>query len=692
MSKNHSLSKGASVDISPRARVPVGALVLSAFASVACAVDEGEPGLPGGGDAKLSFALNPADALTLTAQAQLEPRRQALRNVIWGTTSLPSTEATVHALTPNCTIAGLQGVASKQELRVAVDGEEELACHFAPTSSNGRLVVFNPGHACNVDDGSNGSTDAGSYGDKRAVQALLSEGYGVLVTYMPHYRPDDCPAPGGPDPHVAMFQNLHPPTGSAWQYFFAAVVSGLNYVQNHHAYSGFDMVGLSGGGWTTVVYAAVDPRIKTSVQVAGSEPMEFWNDQSDNSEQTSPALYNVAAYRDLYALGGAGSGRRQVQVLNRNDSCCFTPGWLGTAPATWQPNVRAYERELRVGLGAMGDDGVFRQEIDDAAVQHQISRNALANVVLAELGGARSRVGAANENDAFARGPNGNMWHWSAAGWADTGLALIGVPAVVLNGTHPIDLFYRDPSNALRHAWKNGSAWASEALGGVVVSDPAAVSWAPGRYDVVAFGGDYKLYHWSSAQSGFDLPVASIAGVGTPTLVSSGSNTLDAVFREPGGAVGRLFWNGASWGSESLGGQIVGFPSAAVTSGPVRRVYALGLDYRLYENAKVGAGSWSGWQSVSAAAGATATPLAGAPKAVVRADGVVVVHVRTRANGLAIFARPSSWNVTMPAGATLAGVPTPLPSGASWAGDAATNSLLLYSSGGAWSSKSGDVE
>jgi hypothetical protein len=650
-----------------------------------------------GGVARLSPAPIAADVLTLTSESQLAPRRRALLNFIWGSDSLPSSQAVPRAATANCQINGLGNVAKTEELRIAMElNQEELACHFVASAPNGRLVVFNPGHACSVADGSDWRTDAGSYGDQRTIQTLLVDGYSVLVTFMPHYRPDDCPT--GPDPHAWMFANLHPATGSVWKYFLEPITASLNYLvanagpRGFPAYSEFDMVGLSGGGWTATVYAAIDTRIKISVHVAGSEPLEFWNNHVDNAEQTLPALYNVAAYRDLYVLGASGGGRRQVQVLNRRDKCCFMPGWNGLDLTTWEPAVRAYDVAVRSDIVHMGDHGMFRQEIDDASVTHQISRNALGNVILPELEGGRAHVSAASEADAFVRGGNGYLWHWSAAaGWEDTGLAMVGVAAVVINSSHPLDVFYRDQSNRLRQAWKTGSGWTSRSLGGVIISDPAAVSWGPGRFDIVAFGGNYALYHWSSAQSGFDLPVASLRGVGAPTIVSAASNSLDAVFRDLGGGVSRLFWDGTRWSSEALGGSILGLPSAAVTPGPVRRVYFLGHDNMLYENTKRTGTPWSGWISVSAAAGATGTALAGSPRAVLGADSVVSVHVRTKGNQLAIFRRPSTWRLTMPGGTVFQGVPTPVPSGASWVDGAASNDVQLFS-GGVWSSKGGVIE
>lgn len=645
-------------------------------------------------------ALLPPDAITLTSAGQITPRRQALRNLIWGSTSLPNTQAVPRAPTGNCQLSGLIGVAKTEELRIAMDlNQEGLACHYVAATPNAKLVVFNPGHACSVADGSTWNADAGSFGDQRAIQTLLSDGYSVLATFMPHYRPDDCPAAAGaPDPHGIMFATLHPTSGSVWKYFVEPINASLNYLaangvaRGFPVYTEFDMVGLSGGGWTTTVYAAVDTRIRTSVQVAGSEPLEMWNNNSDGAEQTTPALYNVAAYRDLYTLGAAGAGRRQIQVLNPRDNCCFFPGWQGFPATSWESTLRSMETNIRSNLFAIGELGIFRLEIDEASVEHQISRDALGNVILSELEGGRLHVGAASSTDAFVRGSNDHIWHFGASVWEDTGLSAVGVPAVLAGGTHGIDLFYRDQGNAIRQGFKVGSAWTSVPLNGVIVSDPAVVSWGPGRFDVVAFGGDYKLYHWSSAGGGFDLPVAALQGVGTPTLVSAGVNSLDAFFRDTGGGVSRLFWNGSNWGSEPLGGSIMGVPGAAVTSGPVRRVYALGHDNLLYENAKAGSGAWSGWASVSMAAGATSTKLAGSPLALVRSsDGVVTVQVRTTANQLAVFARPAGWNLTLPGGPTLLGAPTPVAAGITWAHGVVANDLQRLS-GGVWSAKGGFFE
>jgi hypothetical protein len=189
-----------------------------------------------------------------------------------------------------------------------------------------------------------------------------------------------------------MFERLRPATGSVWKYFVEPIVDSLNYLvhsapsRGSPIYSSFGMVGLSGGGWTTVVSAAIDARIQVSVQVAGSEPLEFWNGYESEEEQTLPDLYRIAAYRDLYILGASGAQRRQVQVLNRLDDCCFFPGWLGAEGDNWEPSVRAYAAAIGDRVEAIGDGGSFHVDIDDTAVTHEISRSALTNIILPALG------------------------------------------------------------------------------------------------------------------------------------------------------------------------------------------------------------------------------------------------------------------------------------------------------------------
>src|SRR5260370_23664905 len=145
---------------------------------------------------------------------------------------------------------------------------------------------------------------------------------------MPHYKPNDCGTPS----HDWMFANITT-TGSVMKFFLEPVAVCLNYLKTKSVadgfpvYQDFNMVGLSGGGWTTTVYAAIDPRIQLSFPVAGTIPLYLRSGGSiGDTEQVLANFYQIAGYPDLYVLGSYGSGRTQMQILNRHADRCFGAG------------------------------------------------------------------------------------------------------------------------------------------------------------------------------------------------------------------------------------------------------------------------------------------------------------------------------------------------------------------------------
>jgi len=553
-----------------------------------------------------------------------------------------------------------------------------VACHFLANQSNGKLVVLHHGHDCQLNDGSSLYSADDSYGLYRTIYGLLRDGFSVMGVYMPKKSPADC---AGGDPHPDMVNFIPTGSGSSLRYFLDPTLGALNYAKGlmPSRYSEYHMIGLSGGGWTTVWYSALDPSIKTSISVAGSLPFEFWPGSHGEDEQVHPPYYSQTGYRDLYVLGAQGFGRRQIHILNRHDTCCFTPGTNGWQPSTagpWVSDVRAYETQIRSLLVNLG--GMLRVEIDEAPTQHTISRNAVTNVILAELEGARTHIGAVDDADAFVRGGNGNIWRFNNNTWSDTGLAAVGVPAVVhVSGGNSIDIFYRDSSNQLRHAFPGMSGWTVDSnVSGTIISDPVAVSSTSGRWDAVAWGSDYLLYHWSSAFSGSQQISTTASGVGRLSMFSAAGNQLDLFLRGQADGVFHMEFNGTSWSFDTLfqWGTNRGFPSAVVTTElvlvrgqyvlrPTRRVYSFGHDDRLYENSKVGSGSWSNWQSLSNVVGQSGLSLVGSPTA--SASGSYAhVATRTTASNLAIFSLNGSWSFT-DLGPGVAGAPTAVqPSGA----------------------------
>ena len=352
----------------------------------------GLAGLLSPGAGSVRAALVDDHEITLHTRREIEARRQSLVEFIWGSDGFPRRRQPDLVVTniphPVHHLTSLQRV---DELRFHLaDGLEGLAYHFIPEQPNGQLVVVHHGHACTLDD--DPSPTNSPYGMQRTIHGLLREGYGVLGVFMPRKQPGDCT--GG---HEKLFDIRTP--GSGLRFFLEPTAISLNYLKSKSRtgrfprYRKFHMIGLSGGGWTTTVYAAIDPTIEQSFPVAGTIPLYLRTGGSvGDMEQFLPAFYRLAGYPDLYILGAHGKDRGQVQILVRQDDCCFGERQHDAAQAKlpYADAMRAYEREVQRALKSAGP-GMFRLEIDDAAPAHMISHEAIDRMILPQLKKARGK-------------------------------------------------------------------------------------------------------------------------------------------------------------------------------------------------------------------------------------------------------------------------------------------------------------
>ncbi len=331
--------------------------------------------------------------------ADVDRVRRDLVRYVWRTQGFPATkQPTVQANAPWPVYPAVSPTATPPTnldhidvLSVAMEeGYTAFVYHFVSKQPGNRLMVQHGGHGHYFD-------SSGAYA---VLEALLDRGWSVMEVWMPGYGPNQptaCPDPqhcGNPD-HNAIIaaaspaRNYHP-----LKFFLEPVIVGLNYAQAHYTYSDIGMVGLSGGGWTTVLSAAIDPRIRLSVSVAGSLPL-VWREGANEGdrEQCDNEFYAIGGYPDLYVLGAAGTGRRAVQVSNRLD------GNFGHCQLKlFESNVRATALALGGGsYQAITDDSVFdgatahqySQYFVDAVLTHEIARDGVAIVDDDEPDGAQ---------------------------------------------------------------------------------------------------------------------------------------------------------------------------------------------------------------------------------------------------------------------------------------------------------------
>jgi hypothetical protein len=569
----------------------------------------------------------------IASASDVVAKRASLIQYIWGQSALPTDQQLTLLSNVDSPIDCSVGLARVDEFRMVlgptVSGATmpARAWHFVPTAPKHRLVIVHDGHMPENDcttlfeDAEDGFSP---YGLQMTINALLAEGYDVLAVPMPLFQPDDCS-----QDHNALFDPGNAPAagGTAMRYFFDPVLRSLNALLQGQTFTEIGMTGLSGGGWTTTVYAAVDPRITMSFPVAGSLPLWMRNPtpydaatpsgamglplsrlhsadlpgpqvaacgEFGDRENSLPSFYQIAGYPDLYVLGAYGRGRTQVQILNRNDGCCFGQD-QHSDPSTYDADIRGYEKDVRAALRRLGE-GEFRLEVDEASTNHMISRNAVHNMILGELDGAHRAVGAHSTNHVFKRGYNGNLWHYAGHGWQDLGYPMIGRPAVVENAIHAIDVVVRDVTNEPLHLYYDGTQWHDEALiafdgnweylpDGKIITDPVAVSPQSGVIEVVAFGSDFQAYRWTLDGSTQTLDSASGSGlaVGAPALARNASGGFDIYYRSAADVdppmcmeQPRVLYRQAAgayeqWGDEQrIGGVLAGYPVVRSDSGSIR--------------------------------------------------------------------------------------------------------------------------
>lgn len=207
-------------------------------------------------------------------------------------------------------------------------------------------------------------------------------------------------------------------------------------------------------------------------------------------------------------------------------------------------------------------------------------------------------------------------------------------PAVVSPDSGRRDLLWT-AGGTLRHQVRlPGGSWSRVLdLGGSLRSQPAVVSWAPGRFDVFARGADDRL-KWRVWRSGTWSGWRSLGGVLTsaPTVASWGKGRLDVFVRGGGDALYQRTYAGGVWRAwQRRGGALTSSPAA--TSWRPRRIDLVArttgadLVHRVYRTAT----GWSAWRNLGgrlASQPAVASPVRGRVDAFFRA-GTGRIRVRS---------------------------------------------------------------
>jgi hypothetical protein len=549
-------------------------------------------------------------AVNLATPADAPNKRRDLVEYLWGPAGMPANAlpASVERGVPSPLQESMPNLARVDHFVFDLGhGIKNEAFHFIPQNPKGRLVIVQQGHAATLDSGYLGNT----------IAELVEHGYSALGAMMPcfNYSYPCPPTPSnldGSNPHGGVMNDivLADGTGHPLRLFLDHLVESLNYLRTRSvadefpAYDEFAMTGLSGGGWTTMVYSALDPTIRLSVPVSGGTPFshrkcsypapECIDGYEGDAEQVVQPFYRIAGYMDLFAMASAEPGRRQVQVQIRNDACCFGVydySLYSPIPnVPWDQAVRSDEQTIQGFLSQSPGAGWYRYEIDEtSAGLHVISPGTRAQVLFAELDGERRPMAARSASAIYARGSAGMLWRGPS--WASLDQTVVGTPSAIADD----ELVLRDATSNIVHISMQGGGLKRDVWPGTIAGNPAAQRLGTDDVAVVAVGADARLWLWRATAG--DVALSSIDSAtevaGTPVLLSTGASQLDAFVRRTDDALQHLYLRAGGWTSEAIAGTFHGEPTALISDDGVLRVLARGADDRLWEaRQKAAGGDW----------------------------------------------------------------------------------------------------
>ena len=240
-------------------------------------------------------------------------------------------------------------------------GINSVSYLLLPEKSNEKLILYHHGH------------DGDFLLGNDTIQFFLERDFTVLAMTMPLVGMNNQPIieiDGFGEMHLIshdQFSLLEQNTFNPMKLFIHPIQVNLNFLDKEYDFKRYSIIGLSGGGWTGLVYSAIDDRISDSFSVASSVPFYLRVDVRDigDYEQTNIDLYRIANYLELYILAGYGDDRKHVQIFNKNDPCCYSG--IG---------YESYEFFIKDKLAKLGK-GNFQILVDDTHSEHKVSNTML---------------------------------------------------------------------------------------------------------------------------------------------------------------------------------------------------------------------------------------------------------------------------------------------------------------------------
>ena len=307
--------------------------------------------------------------IEIDTKKDLNLKRTALINYIWKDQIPTKLPTNIEERFIDDNFSDIKNLKQQDKITIEMEhGINSIAYFFTPYESNNKLIIYHHGHA-------------GDFSlEKNTLASFLNNGYSVLEFNMPLRGMNNQPvietSDFGPIKFIShnQFSLLESPQFSPMKYFVEPITLSLNHIDENYDFDSYYMVGLSGGGWTTVLYSAIDERISESYSVAGSYPLHLRHETKNigDYEQFNPNIYRISNYLELYTMSSFGDNRKLVQLFIYNDPCCFQAELYDKFP---------YGNTIQDKLAILGDQGKFSVFLDSSTNQHEISDYALSLIL-----------------------------------------------------------------------------------------------------------------------------------------------------------------------------------------------------------------------------------------------------------------------------------------------------------------------
>tara|TARA_B100000029_G_scaffold239043_1_gene236123 strand:+ start:2863 stop:3996 length:1134 start_codon:yes stop_codon:yes gene_type:complete len=311
---------------------------------------------------------NVRSIIDIDSKNDILEKRNNLINFIWKSEKIPTdSKIILKSDFSDERFSSLENLQQINRYEIEMEyGINSVAYLFLPNVRNDVLVIYHQGHAGDFIEGFD------------TIDSLLRKNYAVLAFSMPLLGQNNQPEIDIPHLGVIQLENhnnlqfLDSENFSSIKFFVHPIFVSLNHIDHEFDFKQYNMIGISGGAWTTTLYSAIDHRIEKSYAIGGPLPLFLTINVPGNHgdyELNHKPLYDNANMLELFIMSGYGDERKHTKFLNQYDPCCY-----------YGISYQLFENELYEIMNML-NNGKLEIILDSTTRQHIISKPTINSII-----------------------------------------------------------------------------------------------------------------------------------------------------------------------------------------------------------------------------------------------------------------------------------------------------------------------